>query len=71
MQSVSSRVWTCVTVSISYDDNHYTMGTSKPQLSSIWLSSLSGVTTPGQSGAGSDGNEGVLHIPQSSSITGT
>ena len=27
MQSVSSRVWTRVTVSISYDDNHYTTGT--------------------------------------------
>ena len=27
MQSVSSRIWTRVTVSISYDDNHYTMGT--------------------------------------------
>ena len=27
MQSVSSRIWTCVAVSISYDDNHYTMGT--------------------------------------------
>ena len=27
MQSVSSRVWTHVTVSISYDDNHYTTGT--------------------------------------------
>ena len=32
---------------------------------------LSGATTPGQSGSGIDGNEGVLHIPQSSSITGT
>ena len=32
---------------------------------------LSGATIPGQSGPGSDGNEGVLHIPQSSSITGT
>ena len=32
---------------------------------------LSGVTTPSQSGPGSDGNEGVLRIPQSSSITGT
>ena len=32
---------------------------------------LSGATTPGQSEAGSDGNEGVLRIPQSSSITGT
>ena len=27
MQSVSSRIWTRVTVSISSDDNHYTMGT--------------------------------------------
>ena len=32
---------------------------------------LSGATTPGQSGPGSDGNEGVLCIPQSSSIAGT
>ena len=30
---------------------------------------LSGATIPGQSGPGSNGNEGVLHIPQSSSIT--
>ena len=28
MQSVSARIWTHVTVSISYDDNHYTTGTS-------------------------------------------
>ena len=28
MQSVSSRIWTCVPVSISSDDNHYTTGTS-------------------------------------------
>ena len=28
MQSVSSRIWTCVAVSFSYDDNHYTTGTS-------------------------------------------
>ena len=27
MQSVSSRIWTRITVSISYDDNHYTTGT--------------------------------------------
>ena len=26
MQSVSSRIWTRVTVTISYDDNHYTTG---------------------------------------------
>ena len=32
---------------------------------------LSGATTPGQSGRGSDGNKGGVHIPQSSSITGT
>ena len=28
MQVVSSRIWTRVAVSISYDDNHYTTGTS-------------------------------------------
>ena len=41
------------------------------QLSFIWPidRTLSGATTPGQSGPGSDGNEGVLRIPQSSSIT--
>ena len=27
MQSVSSRIWTRVAVSISYDDNHYTTDT--------------------------------------------
>ena len=32
---------------------------------------LSDATTPGQSGPGSNGNEGVLRIPQSPSITGT
>ena len=31
---------------------------------------LSGAATPDQSGPGNDGNEGVLCIPQSSSITG-
>ena len=30
---------------------------------------LSGATTPGQSGPGSDGNEGVHRISQSSSVT--
>ena len=30
MQSASSRIWTRVAVSISYDDNHYTTGTSLP-----------------------------------------
>ena len=28
MQSISSRIWTRVTASISYDDNHYTTDTS-------------------------------------------
>ena len=28
MQSVSSRIWTRVAVSISYDDNNYTTGTN-------------------------------------------
>ena len=28
MQSVSSTIWTRDAVSISYDDNHYTTGTS-------------------------------------------
>ena len=32
---------------------------------------LSGATTPGQSGSGNDGSEGVVYIPQSCSITGT
>ena len=32
---------------------------------------LSGATTLGQSGPGSDGNKGVLRIPQSSGIIGT
>ena len=43
------------------------------QFSSIWPidRTLLGETTPDQSGPGSDGNERVLYIPQSSSITGT
>ena len=32
MKSASSRVWTRVVVSISYDDNHYATGTSKLNL---------------------------------------
>ena len=43
------------------------------QFSTIWPIDriLSGATTPGQSRPRSDGNEGVLHIHQSSSIIGT
>ena len=42
------------------------------QFSSIWPidKTLSSATTSGQSGPGSNGNEGVLYIPQSSSIIG-
>ena len=29
MQSVSSKIWTRVAVSIFYDDNHYSTGASK------------------------------------------
>ena len=41
--------------------------------SSIWSidRTSSGAITPGQRGPGSNDNEGVLCIPQSSSITGT
>ena len=43
------------------------------QFNSIWPidRTLSGATTPAKSGPGSNGNEGVLRIPQSSSISGT
>ena len=43
------------------------------QFSSIWPidKTLSGATTPGQNWPGSNGNKGVLRIPQSSSITTT
>ena len=43
------------------------------QFRSIWNIDwiLSIVTTPGQSGPGSNGNEGVLQIPQTSSISGS
>ena len=35
------------------------------------IGTLSGATTPGQSGPGSDGNEGVLHIPQNFNLNRT
>ena len=45
---------------------------SKPLvLFNPWIRILSGATTPGQRVPGNDGNDGVLRIPQSSSITGT
>ena len=46
---------------------------SKPWFSYIWTiaRTQSDATTPGQSGPGSNSNEGVLRISQSFSITGT
>ena len=43
------------------------------QFTSIYLidRALSGATIPGQSGPGSNGNEGVLHISQTPCITRT
>ena len=36
MQSVSSKIWIGIAVSISYDDNHYTTGTSWIWYFAIW-----------------------------------
>ena len=36
MQSVSSRIWTRVAESISYDDNHYTPGNFSVRLRTDW-----------------------------------
>ena len=49
----------------------YYLSTVKWSNSSIWPidRTLSGATTPGQSGLGTNGNVAVVHIPQSSSIT--
>ena len=48
MQSVSSRIWTRVAVSITYDDNHYTTGTSETNeyLLVLNLQSMEGVEDP-------------------------
>ena len=36
MQSVWSKIWTCVALSNSYDDNHYTTGTPKEDIWTPW-----------------------------------
>ena len=43
------------------------------QFNSTWLldRTLSGATTPGQSGPGSDGNERVLHFPKAAALQET
>ena len=43
---------------------------SNNSVCSLFYLTLSGAPTPGQSGPGSNGNEGELRIPQSPSITG-
>ena len=40
MQSASSRIWTRIAVSISYDDNHYTTGTSRCRSRSIIITTV-------------------------------
>ena len=40
MQSVSSRIWTRVAVSISYDDNDYTIGTPIKLMISIEVDAI-------------------------------
>ena len=46
MQSVSSRIWTRVTVSISYGDNYYTTGTSLDKIYSRLMFRKSVIITP-------------------------
>ena len=47
MQSVSSRIWTRVAVSNSYDDNHYTTGTSiRPYRPSLLVGLLDCIQCP-------------------------
>ena len=42
MQSVSSKIWTRIAVSISYNDNHYTTSTiAINRLLIIWKSEIS------------------------------
>ena len=63
---------TVLFLTIQFNINHL-FALSLNVKSSIWPidRTLSGATSPGQSGPGSNGNEGVLCIPQSSSITRT
>ena len=49
-----------------YDSRNLTLVICLHTVCSIWPidTTLSGVSTPGQSGLGSNGNEELLHIPQ-------
>ena len=44
MQSVSSRIWTRITVSISYNDDHYTTGTRKKLYNLLKISTIVMIT---------------------------
>ena len=61
---------TTLFLTIQFSINHFWHSVSMSN-SSIWPidRTLSGATTPGQGGPGSNGNDGVLCIPQSSSVT--
>ena len=70
----NNSVYHKYTVSMSKTDLFQTIQFSISALFiSIWTldRTLSGDTISGQSEPGSDGNEGVLRIPQNSCITGT
>ena len=54
---------------ILFQTIQFSIGTEFSSISSI-NGTRSGATTPSQSGHGSNGNEGILRIPESSSITG-
>ena len=70
MQFSISIVFVCTELNVKTVPFQAIQSSIITQLSPI-DKTLSGATTLGQSGPGSDGNEGVLHIPQRSSITGT
>ena len=72
--SISNNlVWHKNTVSISktvpFQTIQFTISTQSNSIRAMDRT-LSGTTTLGQSGPGSNGNKDVLHIPQSSSIYG-
>ena len=73
IQSCISIVFVCTLLNIKIVPFQAVQFSISTQFSSIWPidRTLSGATTPGQSGTGSNGNEGVLLIPESNSITGT
>ena len=55
---------------VLYQTVRFSISTQISPIQSI-VRALSGATAPDYSGHGSDGNEGALHIPESSSIPGS